>query len=198
MKANIAACIFIGAIAVSGCAGNPAAAGGSMANSAMEAIGLRKPAELPELQKPPRAVAVRLHASTKLNVDRQGKSMALIARIYKLRQSAAFEQAPYDIFLSPEKEKQALGADLLEVQEVILVPGQHYEVSEKIAREAAFIGVVALFHSPSPQRWRYAFSATEAEKLGMTIGANACALSVPPGAAPALQSLKVLSPMRCQ
>jgi type VI secretion system protein VasD len=205
MKAKIVASSLIGALTLAvtcGCAGTaPDVSGGggtSMASSALEALGLRKPAEIPELQRPPRTVAVRLHASDKLNVDRQGKSMAVIARIYKLRQSAAFEQAPYDTFLSPEKEKDALGADLLEVKEVILVPGQHYEVSEKVAREAAFIGVVALFHSPSPQRWRYAFNTVDAEKLGMTIGANACALSVPPGAAPALQSLKVLSPVRCQ
>ena len=49
---------------------------------------------------------------------------------------------------------------------------------------AAYIGVVALFRAPAGQRWRVSFSASEAQKSGITIGAHACALSVGAGAAP--------------
>ena len=53
-----------------------------------------KAPEIPESQKPPRNVMVRLHAAPKLNVDAKGRPLALVARVYKLRQNAAFETAP--------------------------------------------------------------------------------------------------------
>src|SRR4051812_23060482 len=114
MKATPTTLTLLAALALSACAA------GSM-DKAMEAAGVRKSAPAAEQPKPPRTVAIRLHAADKLNVDRQGKSMAVVARIYLLRQSAPFEQAPYDTFLSAQKEKDAFGADLLDVKEVTLV-----------------------------------------------------------------------------
>jgi type VI secretion system protein VasD len=164
---------------LAGCAGGGP---GSIAGAALEAAGMRKAPELPDAQKPPRAIAIRLHAADKLNVDARGQPLALVARIYKLRQSAAFEQAPYAAFLDPKAEQEALGPDLLEVKEVTLVPGQRYEVTEKVTREAGYVGVVALFHAPAAQRWRLAFAAADAEQAGLTVGLHACALSVGAGA----------------
>ncbi|CAN7202300.1 type VI secretion system lipoprotein TssJ [Pseudoduganella sp. LjRoot289] len=153
-------------------------AAGSIASAAMELAGVRKPPDLPELQKPPRQVAIRLHASANLNAGGGGQPLALAARIYKLRQTAAFERASYGGFLSAHAERELLGADLVEVKEVQLVPGQRYEVLESVSREASHIGVVALFRNPAPQRWRLAFSVSEVERNGITIGLHACALSV--------------------
>ncbi|GAB3435544.1 type VI secretion system lipoprotein TssJ [Massilia solisilvae] len=180
---------------LAGCAGGGL---GSIAGAALEATGLRKPPELPEAQKPPRAIALRLHAATRLNVDESGQPLALVARIYKLRQNAAFEQAPLAAFLDPAAEKQALGPDLIEVKEVTLVPGQHYEVSEKVSREAGYVGVVALFHAPAAQRWRLAFPTAEAERQGVTVGLHACALSVGAGARATVPELRMLSSVHCQ
>jgi type VI secretion system protein VasD len=179
---------------LAGCAGD----GGSIAGAALQAAGIRKAPELPDAQKPPRSVAIRLHAADKLNVDAHGRPLALVARIYKLRQSAAFEQAPYAAFLDPASEKAAFGADLLEVREVTLVPGQRYEVTEKLTREAGYLGVVALFHAPAPQRWRLAFPAADAEQAGLTVGLHACALSAGAGARATARELKMLSSVHCQ
>ena len=161
---------------LSGCAA------GSIASTALELVGIRQPPELPESQQQPRKVAIRLHASSSLNTDASGHSLALVARIYKLRQSAAFQQMPYESFLNAHTERDALGSDLVEVKEVLLVPGQHLDVQEKVPREAAFIGVVALFRAPAEQRWRISFAASDAEKSGITVGAHACALSIGSGA----------------
>lgn len=169
-------CCLAGAVlALSGCA----------AGTALEMIGLRKPPELPDAQKPPRNVAIRLHAGPNLNTDAGGHPLALVARIYKLRQDAAFRQIGYASFLDARAEQAMLGSDLLEVKEVLLIPGQRYAVLEKVTREAAYIGVVALFRAPAGQRWRLAFAAGDAERAGITIGAHACALSVGAGASPA-------------
>jgi type VI secretion system protein VasD len=156
---------------------------GGVANTALEAVGIKKPAlpelpELPDIQKPARKIQINLHAGGNLNVDENGRSLALIARIYKLKQSTAFQQISYETFLHPQKEKEALGADLLEVKEVTLIPGQRFQVEDKVSGETYFIGIVALFRSPASQRWRATFATSAVEKTGITVGLHACALSI--------------------
>jgi type VI secretion system protein VasD len=169
-----------------------ACAGGSGPSPAglLEAAGLRKPPPVPEAQLPPRTIALRLHAAKRLNVDARGQPLALLVRVYKLRQRTAFEQAPYAAFLSPQAERESLGADLLEVKELTLVPGQQLDLNEKLTRDAGWLGVVALFHAPQPQGWRLAVAAPDAERGGVTIGLHACAMST--------GALKPLSLVRCQ
>lgn len=168
------------------------------AGMALEAIGLKKP-DVPELQKPPRNVALRLHAGTNLNAGTSDKSFSLVARIYKLKQTGTFNSASHDVFSTPEKEKIALGADLLEVREVNLIPGQLYEVNEKVSQESGYIGVVALFRTPAPQRWRAAFAASDAETSGITLGVHACSLTLGKGAAlEQANRLMVATPTRCE
>lgn len=173
---------------LAGCGG---AALAPLASVALEAAGLRKPAELPESQKPPRNVPLKLHAATRLNVNAGGQPLALAVRLYKLRQKDAFEDAPYATFLDPRLERESLGADLVEVREIMLVPGQRYEVTEKVAREAGHLGIVALFHTPAAGRWRAAVSSLDAERNGLSVGLHACAMSV--GSAPT-----ALASVRCQ
>ncbi len=177
---------------LAGCANGGGAAPGGL----LEAAGLRKPAPIPESQLPERNVALRLHAAKRLNVDARGQSLALLVRVYKLRQRTAFEQAPYAAFLSPQAERESLGADLVEVKELTLVPGQQLELNEKLPREAGWLGVVALFHAPQMQGWRLAVAAPEAERAGVTVGLHACAMNA--SGAVAGGAVKPLSLVRCQ
>ena len=154
---------------------------GTVANAVLEKSGLKKPDIDPEVVNLPYKVSLRLVASDALNVDAAGRSLSLVTRVYKLRSANAFLQAPYSAFGDAAREKAALGDDVVEVRDVLLVPGQRYEVQDKMKREVQFIGIVALFRAPAPQRWRYAFEAPDAEKSGLLIGAHSCALSVATG-----------------
>lgn len=178
--------------ALSGC-GNAGLS--PLANAAMGAVGLRKQPGLPESQQPPRNVPLRLHAATRLNVNERGQPLALAVRLYKLRQKDAFEEAPYAVFLDPQQERERLGADLVDVREIMLVPGQRYEVTEKVAREAAHVGIVALFHTPAAGHWRTTVSSVDAERNGVNIGLHACAMSVAGGA---VSGGTTLGSVRCQ
>lgn len=187
--------VIAGLLALQGCAA------GSIAGAALQIAGVQKPPELPDAQKPPRTVALRLHAAHNLNAGKAPQPMALATRIYKLRQTAAFQQMNFNAFLNAQTERELLGNDLLEVKEVMLIPGQRYEVAEKVTREAYFIGVVALFQAPAEQRWRLSFAAADAEKSGITVGLHACAMSIGAGA-PATTAVnetgKPLAAVRCQ
>jgi type VI secretion system protein VasD len=174
-----------------GCAGSPV-------DGVLQATGLRRPAPLPEALQPPRKVALHLHAAPRLNLDARGRPLALLVRVYQLRQLDAFERAPQAAFLSPEAERAQLGADLVAVRELTLVPGQRLDLVETMPRDAGQLGVVALFHAPAPQGWRLAFAAADAERAGVTVGVHACTLSVGAGAAASGAGAKPLSLVRCQ
>ncbi|USX28643.1 type VI secretion system lipoprotein TssJ [Oxalobacteraceae bacterium OTU3CINTB1] len=187
--------VIAGLLALQGCAA------GSIAGAALQIAGVQKPPELPDAQKPPRNVAIRLHAAPNLNAGKAVQPMALATRIYKLRQTAAFQQMNFNAFLNAQTERELLGNDLLEVKEVMLIPGQRYEVVEKVTREAYFIAVVALFQAPAEGRWRLSFAAAEAEKAGITVGLHACAMSLGAGALATTavnETGKPLAAVRCQ
>lgn len=170
---------------LAGCetAGKAVEAVGAAKDKALEVVGLKKEIpELPESALPARKVLLRIQASDSLNVDADGRSLALVTRVYKLKSAQAFLSTPYEAFGNVAREKEHLGEDIVEVRDLQLVPGQRYEVQDKVAREAGYIGVVALFRAPAPQRWKYAFSAEAAQKTGITLGAHACSLSVSMGA----------------
>lgn len=131
-------------------------------------------------EPPPRQAALRLHAAPGLNQGAQGQPLALLTRIYKLRQLTAFERASFDALLNGAD----LGRDLIEMREVTLVPGQRYEATEKLEREVAYIGVVGLFRAPGRQQWRLTFTAQDAERAGITVGLHDCTLSAGSGALP--------------
>jgi type VI secretion system protein VasD len=178
------------AVAVVACAATKAAdeALGEMTKNMLEAAGLKKPEKpkLPELPQAeamrlPRKVSLRVHAGPQLNHDVQERPLSLVLRIYKLKTASTFRQAPYEVFATAGKDKEFLGDDMLEMREVLLTPGQRLAAEEKLPREAAVLGVVALFHARSPQRWKFAFDAAEAEKTGLVLGAHGCALTVAHG-----------------
>jgi type VI secretion system protein VasD len=188
----LSACATVGAVSTAA----------KVANFALETVGLKAPdaPPLPEFQMPARNVALKLHAGKNLNSAETANPLSLITRIYKLKQTGAFYSMPYDTFLSPEKEKAALGGDLIEVRELSLIPGQLYEVTEKVSREANYVGIVTLFRKPAPQRWRAAFAAVDAETSGIIVGLHACSLTVGKGATTDQSSLSTManSPSRCQ
>lgn len=127
----------------------------------------------------------------------------LVVRVYALKDPTSFEQAPFDTFTDPQKEKSTLGADLLSVREVTLIPGQRYSATEKVSREAQALGIVALFRDPAMQRWKFAFDPAKSEKSGIMVGLHNCAMTVTNGTVIApeqgmpSQPLNMLSSVSC-
>ena len=179
----------IAALVLSGCAS------GGLVDKTLELVGLKPAVDAAapvvdgamaakdELAKVPtkREVTLRLHAGQILNTDASGRALSVVTRIYKLKSSAQFAQATYPMFASSDVAVPAFAADVVSMDEVVLKPGQKYEVVETLPLEATYIGVVALFRAPDPQRWRFVFDARSAAKPGITMGAHGCAMSVTEG-----------------
>jgi len=170
--------------------------GPGMLDRAQQAVGLQRPQpQLPALDgvadavprnalPTSRKVTLRLHAGDILNTDANGRSLSVVARIYKLRDKVAFASAPYADFqdLKPARAPE-FARDVVEVKEVVLTPGKQYDVIETVGGDAPYFAVVALFRAPALQRWRFVFDTRSAATTGVTMGVHACALSVSAGQA---------------
>ncbi|MDD1969115.1 type VI secretion system lipoprotein TssJ [Pseudomonas putida] len=128
------------------------------------------------------SVPLRLHAGANLNQGNHKQPLAQVIKIYHLRAIERFEQTPFNSLLSTEEEEKALGTDLLDSRELLLVPNQHYETQENVSAEVQYIAVVAFFRQPAPRRWRVAYSTKDSETTGITLGIHACALTSTQGA----------------
>ena len=160
---------------LSGCAALSASSGIiSMAGAALEAAGLKKPADAPF------EIALSLHPGKNLN-EVSGNAAAVVTKIYHLKNIETWSRLSMEQLISDEATKAALGDDLIATREVTLLPGRPYETTEKVPNTASYLGIATLFHSPAPNRWKYAFDAEEAEDTGIVIGVHACAMSVPTG-----------------
>ena len=192
----LAVCALLG-----GCAAGVSLVGAA-ASTALQAAGLGNP-PVPDSQKPPREIALTLAAAPNLNAANDNHPLAVVVRLYALKDSTSFQQAPFDTFTDPAKEKSTLGTDLLSVREVTLIPGQHYQMTEKVTREAQAFGVVALFRDPALQRWKFAFDPAKSEKSGIMIGLHNCAMTVTNGSVISpdpqlpMRALNLLSSVSC-
>jgi type VI secretion system protein VasD len=186
-------CLFA-ALWLAGCAASGASALVGVANVALEMAGLKKP-DLPESQKPPRKVALSIVAGKNLNATREGAPLALVVRVYKLKDATSFYQAPFNAFVNAGQDKTVLGDDLIESREITLVPGQSYQWTEVVPRQAGALAIVGLFLAPAQQRWRFAFDPVESEKTGILMGVHACAFTVTRGAVIAPQNALGAVPM---
>ncbi len=167
------------------------ASGGALFDKAKEMVGLGKPAAAasPEQPAQPQKLTLRVHTGDVLNTDGNGRSLPLVTKIYKLRDSAAFLRTPYEAFQAPAVATRGaapaalpFASDVLEERELILSPGSKHEVVETMPADARFLAVVALFRAPAEGRWRFAFDAKSSGEAGVTLGAHACAMSVTAGA----------------
>ena len=170
--------IIIGmATGLSGCASNAASIATSVVLTAM---GVKKDQGPP----PPKNVVIQVDTANNLNADSQDRGLSTVMRIYKLKDSASFKLASSDRLLDAESAKTALGADLLESREELLIPGQHYRFKEKVDSQNGYLGIAIFFRKPHPQRWKLIVANNDlAENSPLILGAHACAFNVTSGLA---------------
>ena len=188
----VAGCVCV-CMCVAGCSsfGN----GSGVMDRALQAFGLQSPdsvrataaitapdARFAESMSAPSTITLRLHAGDIVNTDAAGRSLSVIARIYKLRGKDTFASAPYSQFAELRStETTDFSSDVVDVKEIILIPGQQHDVVESFKAETPFFAIVALFRTHDARRWRFIFDAKAAASTGITIGLHACALSVSTG-----------------
>src|SRR5437879_6131134 len=104
----------------------------------------------PETPKPcnKQIVTLDIYAGGDLNPD-DAHPRPVVVRLYQLTSELKLENARYDdVLLTPD---EALGKDVLKVDEVTVFPNDHLRVKFERLKEAEFLAGVALFHTPKGQ-----------------------------------------------
>lgn len=191
-------------LGLSACGSSPK--GGGIVDKALELVGLQKieppqppappaPPQIIQLPAPPELpkpvnLPLRIHAGTKLNVGTSQQSLALLVKVYHLKGHDAFLRAPYEVFTA---SAPYTSPEVLRAREIVLLPGQRYEVDEVLAPEVTHVALVGLFQRPEAFRWRFVFDVKDSTRSGVMLGAHQCAFSVTQGkvvgSAPEVQRL---------
>jgi len=108
-------------------------------------VGCRKAAPVTHL-------SLVINAAANVNPDAGGQALSVVVRVYQLKDKGRLESADYSALLRSDKE--TLSDDLLERQERIIQPGTQEMMELQTNPSAAYVGVVALFRSPSGDTWR--------------------------------------------
>lgn len=138
-------------IGVAGCASAVSEAVSNAGKAALSTVGLAAKESIAGGQK---VAKIQLSAGESVNSDKAGHAFAVVSRFYALKAADTFSQLPREGFESKSVVPDALKQDALAAKEQVLVPGQHYAVTLPLAADAQFLGVVMMFQSPEPARWR--------------------------------------------
>ncbi len=101
---------------------------------------------------PPTVVQVTAAAAPNANPSATGRPSPVVVRVYYLASPASFQQADYFVLLN--QEAQALGADLIGRDEVIVAPGTSQTVRRELRPDARYVAVAAFYQAPERATWR--------------------------------------------
>lgn len=104
----------------------------------------------------PTVVKAMLNAHSSVNPDARNRPSPITVRIYGLKSRAVFDSA--DFFSLYDKDKETLGADLLDKEEFQLMPGENRSFEKQLSPETRYLGVVAAFRDLERAQWRTAVS----------------------------------------
>ncbi|WP_129525777.1 type VI secretion system lipoprotein TssJ [Achromobacter agilis] len=105
--------------------------------------------------------AIELRADPKVNQNASGRPSPVQVTIYELKSASIFESR--DFFTLQGDAHAALGAELLNVDQVILRPGETKVVQYPGNAEARVIGVVAAYRDLEQSKWRLLVALPEAQ-----------------------------------
>jgi type VI secretion system protein VasD len=127
---------------------------------------------------PPTVVEITFTSAQDVNPDASGRASPITLRYYQLAGSGTFAKA--DFFQIYDKEGAFLGADLLDRQELALVPGAVQKVAFEAKPGAKLIGFVAAFRDIDHALWRADAAIAPEQKTQLKVALERLKLSVMP------------------
>lgn len=126
---------------------------------------------------PPTVVKLTITANADVNPDARGRASPIVLRIYELKSVAVFNQA--DFFSLWEREKEALGSDVVARDEVQLRPGESKTIDRAVGSDARHVAAVASFRDLERTGWRAAVELRphQINVLSVNLGARGVTIS---------------------
>jgi type VI secretion system protein VasD len=102
----------------------------------------------------PKSVMLRatMDVQPAVNPDSRGRPSPVVVRVYALKSLAAFNSASF--FSLYGKDKETLGAELIDSEELQLIPGDKREFQKEYPPETRYLAVFAAFRDVEHAHWR--------------------------------------------
>jgi type VI secretion system protein VasD len=112
------------------------------------------PPAAPQPPAPPKPSIAELSfvIDANVNPDASGRPSPVVVRIYELKSLAAFNRA--DFFSLYEKDREQLGPDLVNRDELPLMPGGKPQALTTLKSDTRYLGIVVAFRDIERARWR--------------------------------------------
>ena len=101
---------------------------------------------------PPTKIELTIIGGATLNPTQARRPSPVVVRIFDLKSAAGFEAADYNGLF--DKDREALGADLVAREEFVLKPGEARRIDRPLAPETQVIGIAAAFRDLERSTWR--------------------------------------------
>lgn len=98
------------------------------------------------------SVNLSIASQPNVNPDHSGRPSPIIVKMYELRSDLAFKQLDFQTLF--EKPVQALGADLIAADEIVLVPGEARKVAYMPSPDTRYVGLIGGFRQMERSHWR--------------------------------------------
>ena len=124
---------------------------------------------------PPPVLTLTIDAGPDQNPDPAGQPAPVAVRIYQLAALGAFSRT--DVFALIDRQAEALGADCLASDEVIVAPGDHQAMMRELKPDTRFIGAIALFRAIDQATWRVDVPAAPSGPTRLTLATHGTILT---------------------
>jgi type VI secretion system protein VasD len=130
-------------------------------------LGLVGCASKPPAPPPPTVIQATIDVAANVNPDANGRPSPVVFKVYELKSLAAFNAA--DFFALFDKDKETLGAELLNREEYRLMPGEKRQFERKLQPDTRYIGAMAAFRDLGRAQWRATMTVVPEKTTVVTI-----------------------------
>ena len=130
-----------------------------------------------EAARPSEEFVLKGVADESVNLDVTDRPLSVVVRVYQLRAREEFSRLSFEALTGGRSDAALFPKDLVNVNEIVLVPGTTQELNDKLLPETKFVGVVAYFRRPEPQYWRFLVDARAVRNEGLIFLAKNCYLT---------------------
>ncbi len=103
-------------------------------------------------------ISMQGEAAAVINRDYTGKSLSVAVRVYQLKSDQLFSRLTYESLTAGKGEQALLGADLISMKDLLMLPGGVVSLDGfKVDEEARFVALVGFFRQPDKAYWRLLF-----------------------------------------
>ncbi|WP_035375457.1 type VI secretion system lipoprotein TssJ [Pseudoduganella violaceinigra] len=124
----------------------------------------------------PAVMQTNVTVSGDVNPDTRGRASPVVLRLFELKNLGAFQSA--DFFSLLERDKEALGGELVAREEFTLRPGETKHFDRTLQADTRFVAVVAAFRDLEKSSWRASLPVPAGQSMPVSISLKSRGVSI--------------------